>query len=61
MYDRFSLARLLRAAGFTEVAVSAADRSAVPDFAAYGLDLLPNGTIRKPDSLFMEGRRPADS
>ena len=57
MYDRFSLARLLTAQGFTGVRVCHAEESAIPDYAAYGLDV-EDGQIRKPDSLFMEAQKP---
>lgn len=54
MYDRFSLGRLLREARFDEVVVCSPDVSRIPGFAAYEIDIV-NGTVRKPDSLFMEG------
>jgi len=57
MYDRFSLKRALEGAGFGEVRVCAADDSAIPDFARYGLER-SHGQERKPDSLYMEGRKP---
>ena len=55
MYDRFSLGRLMRGAGFEEVRVVRADESGIPGFAGYGLDVEADGRVRKPDSLFMEG------
>jgi SAM-dependent methyltransferase len=55
MYDRFSLGRLLMETGFRNVAVCAADVSAIADFNRYLLDIEPDGAVRKPDSLFMEG------
>lgn len=58
MYDRLSLGRLLAAAGFVDVAVVAANASAIPEFVAYHLDTEPDGSVRKPDSLFMEARKP---
>lgn len=57
MYDRFSLARALTRAGFRDVAHRAADESAITDFARYGLETSA-GQPRKPDSLYVEGRRP---
>jgi len=57
MYDRFSLGRVLGAAGFAGVTVCAADASAIPGFAGFYLDVTPHGRVRKPDSLFMEGLR----
>jgi len=58
MYDRFSLRRLLQEAGFADAHPVAASVSAIPDFARYGLDVEADGNIRKPDSLFMEARKP---
>lgn len=59
MYDRFSLARILERAGFENVRACRADESAIEGFAAYGLDLEPDMSVRKPDSLFMEAFKPA--
>ena len=59
MYDRYSLARSLESAGFVEPRVCAANRSAIPDFASYNLDTDELGRVRKPDSLFMEARKPS--
>ena len=53
MYDRYSLRRVLERAGFGEVRVCAADKSRIPRFADYELDVV-EGRVRKPDSLFME-------
>jgi hypothetical protein len=58
MYDRFSLSRLLRQAGFAEDRVCAAGQSGIPNFNSYGLDLTADGAVRKPDSLFMEAAKP---
>ena len=58
MYDRFSLRRLLEDAGFTGCRVVPAWESSLPGYQAYGLDVLPDGNVRKPDSLFMEARKP---
>jgi len=57
MYDRFSLRRLLEQVGFIEVNVCPADKSRIPNFNCYDLDVI-NGQVRKPDSLFMEGIKP---
>jgi cephalosporin hydroxylase/predicted SAM-dependent methyltransferase len=54
MYDRYSLGRLLREAGFGQVRVCAGSESGIPNFTVYRLDVTENGTSRKPDSLFME-------
>ena len=55
MYDRVSLARLLRACGFTDVCRVTAEESRIPGWSEYGLDADPaNGLPRKPGSLFVE-------
>jgi len=56
MYDRYSLRCLLEAAGFTTAKVVSGTESGIPDFEQFHLDLV-NGTLRKPDSLFMEARK----
>ena len=61
MYDRWSLAKLLRECGFTEPRACAANESRIPDFSRYLLDLEADGSTRKPDSLFMEAVRPGSS
>lgn len=58
MYDRHSLADLLQQTGFAAPRVCAATESAIPDFARMGLDVDPDGSVRKPDSLFMEASKP---
>jgi SAM-dependent methyltransferase len=57
MYDRFSLAQALRQAGFADARVRSADDSDIPGFARYGLEAR-DGTSRKPDSLYIEARKP---
>lgn len=57
MYDRFSLKRLLENSGFKEVKACRAHESRIPDFNSYCLDTTQEGKIRKPDSLFMEGKK----
>jgi len=57
MYDSFSLGRVLRNAGFQDVKQCHADESSIPCFNSYLLDINPDGSVRKPDSLFMEGRK----
>jgi hypothetical protein len=58
MYDRVSLQRLLETHGFREVRRCSAVESRIPDFAGYELDAA-GGEVRKPDSLFMEAKKPA--
>lgn len=57
MYDRFSLHRLLTRAGFSDPCVRDASSSAIPAFSDYCLDTAVDGTVRKPDSLFMEAAK----
>ena len=60
MYDRYSLGRVLQHAGFTDIRIRVAEDSSIPQFAQFGLETF-NGKARKPDSLYMEGRKPAPS
>ena len=57
MYDRFSIKRLLKDAGFEQLQVCQANESRIPDFHTYELDVI-NNKVRKPDSLFIEGIKP---
>lgn len=57
MYDRYSLSRLLRDVGFTDVEVRAAGESRIPDFGRFDLEVV-EGRVRKPDSLFVEAVAP---
>jgi hypothetical protein len=59
MYDRYSLRLLLRDCGFQEIVRRQATESGIPEWASFGLDADPDGTVYKPDSLYMEGVRPA--
>ncbi|MBW4620819.1 MAG: methyltransferase domain-containing protein [Cyanosarcina radialis HA8281-LM2] len=56
MYDRFSLRKMLEAAGFVGIRSRAANESQIPDFNTYELDII-EGKVRKPESLFMEGTK----
>jgi cephalosporin hydroxylase/predicted SAM-dependent methyltransferase len=58
MYDRVSLTRLLGAAGFTGIHVVAATESSLQNWSEYHLDTDESGLVRKPDSLFLEARKP---
>ena len=58
MYDRYSLGRLLQESGFKNVKICRANESDIPNFNGYLLDIEANGAVRKPDSLFMEARKP---
>ena len=61
MYDSYSLARLLREVGFSEPRQAAATESVIPDWPWFHLDNETDGSTYKPDSLFMEARKPRRS
>jgi predicted SAM-dependent methyltransferase len=56
-YDRYSLGKILEQAGFRDMRVCRAGESQIVDFNTYHLDVLPDGSLRKPDSLFMEAKK----
>ncbi|HSW65485.1 MAG TPA: methyltransferase domain-containing protein, partial [Dissulfurispiraceae bacterium] len=58
MYDRYSLSKLLQEVGFEDIRICRADESRIPDFNSYLLDIEADGSVRKPDSLFMEAKKP---
>ena len=58
MYDRWSVRVLLESTGFHEIKVCAASESQISGFARYRLDLNADGSVHKPDSLFMKARKP---
>jgi predicted SAM-dependent methyltransferase len=59
MYDRFSLTSRLSAYGFAQIELREASKSAIPNWMRYQLDADENGRAHKPDSLFIEGVKPA--
>ena len=61
MYDRYSLGRLLKETGFSDIQICDATESKILNFSDYHLDVLENGQIRKPDSLFVEAIKPIPS
>ncbi len=60
MYDRHSLGRVLGLAGFTDIRVRSAEESAIPEFSRFALESV-GGKPRKPDSLYMEARKPVSA
>jgi SAM-dependent methyltransferase len=54
MYDRYSLGRILKRAGFQNPKTVRANESQISGWSEYHLDTEPDGTVCKPDSLFME-------
>ena len=60
MYDRYSLARLMMEAGFQNPIQQSAGSSQISPWSRFNLDTLPDGTVIKPDSLFMEATKPSE-
>jgi predicted SAM-dependent methyltransferase len=58
MYDRYSLAALLERVGFSSPRQVQAAESTIPGWSGYNLDTQPDGSVYKPDSLYMEALRP---
>lgn len=61
MYDRYSLKKILQECGFKAIKKCKANESRIPYFNNYLLDIESDGSVRKPDSLFMEGIKPLTS
>ena len=57
MYDRYSLPLALRDAGFKNPKVVSATESQIPNWKDYNLDTEPDGSVYKPDSLFVEATK----
>jgi SAM-dependent methyltransferase len=57
MYDRYSLSELLVSAGFRNPKIVSALESKIPGWPDYHLDTEPDGTILKPDSIFIEATK----
>jgi predicted SAM-dependent methyltransferase len=55
MYDRYSLSVLLKECGLENIIQRSATDSYIPNWTSFNLDTDQNGTIYKPDSLFIEG------
>jgi SAM-dependent methyltransferase len=58
MYDRYSLALLLKQSGFQTPRERSGVDSAIERWADFSLDTDGNGTVYKPDSLYMEALKP---
>lgn len=54
MYDRLNLAELLQKTGFENPRQMSATESQIPNWNSYCLDTEADGTVYKPDSLYME-------
>jgi SAM-dependent methyltransferase len=57
MYDRLSLANLLSEVGYANVVRQSATSSGVDGWKAFRLDTNADGSVYKPESLYMEGSR----
>ncbi|WP_234300754.1 hypothetical protein [Sphaerospermopsis aphanizomenoides] len=58
MYDHYSLYELLKRCGLEKITKRNADASYIPDWARFNLDTEPDGSVYKPDSLYMEAVKP---
>ncbi len=57
MYDRYSLSRILTVCGFRDITVRDAHSSGISDWDSFGLDKQANGTVIKPDLIFVEASK----
>lgn len=60
MYDRYSLARLLKQTGFHDPQLQNANTSRIFNWTSFHLDTLPDGQVIKPDLFFMEATKPGE-
>ncbi|WP_199311831.1 class I SAM-dependent methyltransferase [Phormidium tenue] len=58
MYDRYSLTQLIQQCGFIDIIQRNATTSYLEGWSAYNLDTEPDGSVYKPDSLFVEAIKP---
>lgn len=58
MYDHYSLSVLLKNCGLEKITKRTADESYINDWTSFNLDTEPDGSVYKPDSLYMEGIKP---
>ncbi|MDB6064819.1 MAG: Methyltransferase type 11 [Pedosphaera sp.] len=56
MYDRYSLGKLMKECGFSDMRVTTAFESRIAEWNRYELES-KDGIVHKPDSLFMEARK----
>jgi len=56
MYDRYSLARLLKVCGFVDISIKNPSISDIPKWGEYELDI-KDGLVYDPTSLFMEAKK----
>lgn len=58
MYDHYSLSVLLGNCGLEKIIRRTADQSYIANWTSFNLDTEPDGSIYKPDSLYMEAVKP---
>jgi predicted SAM-dependent methyltransferase len=58
MYDHYSLALLLEKCGLENSVQRTATESSIPEWVSWNLDTEPDGTVYKPDSVYMEAIKP---
>jgi ubiquinone/menaquinone biosynthesis C-methylase UbiE len=54
MYDRFNLANLLHENGFTNIRILSFNKSSIPDWESFGLEVREDGSEYKQQSLYIE-------
>ncbi|TYQ24019.1 class I SAM-dependent methyltransferase [Pseudanabaena sp. UWO310] len=59
MYDRYSLSKLLQEIGLEQIIKRTAHESYISNWTSFNLDTEPDGSIYKPDSLYMEAIKPS--
>jgi len=57
MYDRYSIKKLLLEVGFHDVEICSAYQSRIQGWQSFHLDVNPDGSVYKPDSLYAEGTK----
>ena len=57
MYDRYSLSALLKEAGFEHIRKCHANESSIKMFNSYFMDIEQDGSVRHPESLFLEAQK----
>lgn len=60
MYDRYSLSTLLQHCGLEDIVQRTATDSYLDNWSSFNLDTESDGSIYKPDSLFIEAIKPAN-
>ena len=58
MYDHYSLSSLLKKCGLQEITKRTAQESYIPEWTSFNLDTESDGSVYKPDSLYMESIKP---